>query len=36
VTDERFLEVLGGLVDDEQAARIQAALQPILTATAAR
>jgi hypothetical protein len=30
VTNERFLEVLGSLVDEEQAARIQAALQPIL------
>jgi hypothetical protein len=30
VTDARFLKILGGMVDDEQAARIQAALQPIL------
>jgi hypothetical protein len=31
VTDERFLKVLEGLVDDKQAARIQRALRPILT-----
>lgn len=30
VTHARFLKILGGMVDDEQAARIQAALQPIL------
>jgi hypothetical protein len=36
VTDERFLEVLGDLVDTGQAARIKAALQPILTSRAAR
>jgi hypothetical protein len=30
VTNARFLKVLGSLVDDEQAARIQAALQPFL------
>jgi hypothetical protein len=30
VTDERFLKILGGLVDERQAARIQAALEPIL------
>jgi len=36
VSGERFLEVLGDLVDAGQAARIRAALQPILTATAAR
>jgi hypothetical protein len=35
-TDERFLGVLGDLVDAEQAARIQAALQPFLTLPAAR
>ncbi len=31
-TDERFLKILGGLVDERQAARIQAALEPILRA----
>jgi hypothetical protein len=31
-TDERFLEILTGLVDDGQAARIRAALEPILRA----
>ena len=36
VTDERFLKVLRGMVDEEQAARIQAALQPILTSPDAR
>jgi len=30
VSDERFLKILGGLVDARQAARIQAALEPIL------
>jgi len=30
VTGERFLKILGGLIDAEQAARIQAALEPIL------
>ena len=30
VTNERFLEILGGLVDEKQSKRIQAALQPIL------
>lgn len=30
VTDERFLKILGSLVDADQAARIQAALRPIL------
>jgi hypothetical protein len=30
VTDERFLRILGGLVDGEQAARIQSALRPIV------
>jgi hypothetical protein len=35
VTDERFLKVLTGMVDEAQAARIQAALQPILTSPAA-
>jgi len=29
-TDERFLRILTGLVDEKQAARIQAALEPIL------
>lgn len=36
VTDERFLVVLRDLVDAGQAARIEAALQPLLTARAAR
>jgi len=36
VTDERFLKVLGSLVDADQAARIQAALPPILTSPVAR
>jgi hypothetical protein len=36
VTDERFLEVLMGLVDEGQAARIKAALQPILTSPGGR
>jgi hypothetical protein len=36
VTDKRFLEVLGDLVDEAQAARIQAALRPILTSPGAR
>jgi len=35
-TGERFLEILGDLVDAGQAARIQAALQPILTSPVAR
>jgi hypothetical protein len=36
VTDERFLDVLRDLVDEAQAARIQAALKPILASPAAR
>jgi len=35
-SDERFLKILGGLVDAEQAARIQAALEPILRSQRAR
>jgi hypothetical protein len=34
-TDERFLRILSGLVDGKQAARIQAALAPILQASEA-
>jgi len=30
VTDERFLKILGGMINEKQGARIQAALQPIL------
>jgi len=30
VTDERFLKILGGLIDERQAARIRAAVEPIL------
>ena len=36
VTDERFLKILKGMVDEAQAARIQAALQPILRSPDAR
>jgi hypothetical protein len=36
VTNERFLKVLGSLVDEEQAARIQAALPPALASPMAR
>jgi len=36
VSDERFLDVLGGLVDEGQLARIQAALEPLLASPVAR
>jgi hypothetical protein len=35
-TDERFLRILGGMVEEEQAARILAALQPILASPGGR
>ena len=35
-TEERFLKVLAGLVDEEQAARILGALQPILASAGGR